>query len=104
MKYHAQRDCHWDGRYFRRGEVYDGPKEPPHHFLPEDAPIPPEVTPRLGSKLNAKNPYKPVRAPSRPTDEGLPSGVPGKGMPESVKGEPPKGDSLKGDPHKAKAK
>lgn len=90
-RYHAQRDCHWNGRYWRRGEAYDGPEKPPHHFIPEDVPIPPEVTPRLGTKINAKNPYKPLRAPSGPADKDLPVGVPGKGMPEvSIKAEPPK--------------
>ena len=104
MKYHAQRNCLWQGRYWKKGEVYDGLEKPPHHFLPEDVPIPPEATPRLGSKLNAKNPFKPLRAPSRPSEEGLPVGVPGKGLPDSVKGEPPKGDPPKGDSSKGKAK
>lgn len=104
MRYHAQRDCHWLGRYWKKGDVYDGPEEPPHHFLPENMPLPPEATPRLGGKINPKNPFKPQRAPSRPPDEGLPVGVPGKGLPDSVRGEPPKGDSPKGDSSKGKAK
>ena len=68
------RDCLWLGRYWCRGEVYEGPDTPPSHFSIE---VPAETAPQeKASEQREQNPK-----PSNPP-KAKGSRAPGPGEPQ----------------------
>lgn len=53
-KYKCVNTCLWLGKYWKKGEIYDGNKTPPYHFVSLEPPASPAKTSKAKSAKSEK--------------------------------------------------